>query len=108
MRSTWQVLRRRRAIVKAARFCRRIIPPGRLLLTGARRGSLTQDVSLVARVVVSLEQVKTEIVFVIAPHRVNVISLILRAVHLDQKGRSLDAIVVQAAALNISGPSEES
>src|SRR5215813_13809283 len=63
--------------------------------------------SLVARGVVSLEQVKTEIVFVIPPHRMNVISLILRAVHLDQKGGRLDTIIVQAASLNVSSPSEK-
>src|SRR5215475_5642623 len=77
------------------------------LPSSARRSHLLGVLSLVARGVVSLEQVKTEVVFVISPHRMDVISLVLRAVHLDQKGGRLDAIIVQAAALNVSGPSEK-
>src|SRR5207237_5548262 len=40
-----------------------------------------------------LEQVKTEIVLVIAPHRVDMISLILRAIHLNQEAGRLDAVM---------------
>src|SRR5258705_13551636 len=63
--------------------------------------------SLVARAVMGLEQVKTEIILVIAPHRVDMISLILRAIHLNQEAGCLDAVIVQAAAFNCAGPSEE-
>src|ERR1022692_3189309 len=63
--------------------------------------------SLVARAVMGLEQVKTEIVLVITPHRVDMISLILRAIHLNQEAGRLDAVIVQATAFNGAGPSEE-
>src|SRR6266513_1545939 len=62
---------------------------------------------LVARAVMSLEQVKTEIVLVITPHRVDMISLILRAIHLNQEARCLDAVIVQATAFHCAGPGEE-
>src|SRR4249919_3285052 len=62
---------------------------------------------LMARAVMGLEQVKTEIVLVITPHRVDMISLILGAIHLNQEAGRLDAVIVQATAFNCSGPSEE-
>src|SRR5215831_19315816 len=64
--------------------------------------------SLVARAVMGLEQVETEIVLVITPHGVDMISLILRAIHLNQEAGRLDAVIVQAAAFNCARPREES
>src|SRR5437764_14686959 len=62
---------------------------------------------LVARAVVGLEQVHTEIVLVITPYRVDMISFILRAIHLDQETGRLDAIIMEATALHRAGPSEK-
>src|SRR4051794_24410296 len=62
---------------------------------------------LMARAVMGLEQVKTEIVLVITPHPVDMISLILRAIHLNQEAGRLDAVIVQATPFNRAGPSEE-
>ena len=53
------------------------------------------------------QQVKTKIVLVITPHRVNMISLILRAIHLDQEAGCLDTVIMQATAFNCARPGEE-
>src|SRR3954447_10272996 len=63
--------------------------------------------SSVARAVMGLQQVQTEIVLVITPHRVDMISLILRAIHLNEEAGRLYAVIVQATAFRRAGPSKE-
>src|SRR3954454_20693570 len=63
--------------------------------------------SLMAGAVMGLEQVKTEIVLVITPYRVDMVSLILRAIHLDQEAGRLDAVIVQGTAFHCAGPREK-
>src|SRR5206468_11742829 len=50
------------------------------------------------------EQIPAEIAVKVAPHRMNMVSVILCVVVLDEEGRPLDSIVVFLAALGFARP----
>ena len=57
-------------------------------------------------VVVLSEQVFAEIVGRVAPHRMDVIGLVLRIVELDQKSGAVKAVIVGLSRLHAAGPGE--
>src|SRR5919204_5018999 len=52
------------------------------------------------------QQIASEISLEVAPHRVDVVRVVLRVVVLDEEGRPLHAVVVFLAALGVAGPRE--
>src|SRR5690606_15504516 len=52
------------------------------------------------------EQIAAEVAVEVAPHRVDVVAVVLRVVVLDQERRPLDPVVVALAALGRSRPGE--
>ena len=52
------------------------------------------------------QQIAAEVAFEVAPHRVNVIRIVLGIVELDEECRTLHAVVVLLAALDRPGPRE--
>src|SRR5258705_8388445 len=52
------------------------------------------------------QQVRAEVALEIAPHRVDVVPVVLRVVVLDQKRRALHTVVVLLTALEWTGPGE--
>src|SRR5262245_15591854 len=52
------------------------------------------------------QQVAAEVAVEVAPHRVDVVAVVLRVVVLDEERRSLDAVVVLLSALGLTGPRE--
>src|SRR5439155_4537686 len=79
---------------------------GSAALISIRSVQQTERVSAMAGLVVRLQQIEPEVAVVIAPHRVNVVGVILRVVVLDEERRRLHAIVMRPAAFQGARPGE--
>src|SRR5437667_6822242 len=60
----------------------------------------------VAGLVVGLQQIQAEVAVVIAPHRMDMVGVVLGVVVLDQENWRLHTIIVRSATINRPGPGE--
>ncbi len=81
-------------------------PPGWTLGVDVALPQATHSHAVRHILVVLVRPVSPEIAGKVAPHRMNVIRVVLRVVILDQKGFSLHTIIVRLACVNAASPGE--
>ncbi len=57
-------------------------------------------------IVMLAQQIFAEVVGGVAPHRVNVVGVVLRVVELDQERRPVQAVIMRPPRLDVARPSE--
>src|SRR5206468_12796877 len=81
-------------------------PPGARATRGRSFQSRRSALVVRRRLQVLAKEVAPEVAVEVAPHRVNVVAVVLRVVVLDEERRSLHAVVVLLPALGLAGPGE--